>query len=94
MSLGDKNSIRWGLAALPAHNTPVVRSSGVHALAPGVSDPVAQQFFNPWLAKASHWVFLVSLICMPVFLALGFVPTLMASLSERRGRKSRRAHPT
>jgi hypothetical protein len=63
-----------------------------HALAPGVSDPVAQQFFDPWIAKSMRMVFLVSLICMPVFLALGFVPALMAKLSERRARKARLPH--
>jgi hypothetical protein len=63
-----------------------------HALAPGVSDPVAQQFFDPWIAKSMRMVFLVSLICMPVFLALGFVPSLMAKLSERRARKARLPH--
>jgi len=62
---------------------------GQHALAPGISDPLAEQFFNPWVAKSMRWVFLVSLICMPVFLALGLVPALMAKLSERRARKAR-----
>jgi len=57
-----------------------------HALAPGVHDPLADKFFNPWVAQSMRGVFLASLICMPVFLALGFVPALMARLSERRRR--------
>jgi len=57
-----------------------------HALGPGVYDPMADKFFTPWIGKSMRWVFLGSLICMPVFLALGFVPALMAKLSERRRR--------
>jgi predicted Ser/Thr protein kinase len=57
---------------------------GKHALAPGVYDPLAEKFFNPWIAKSMRWVFMASLICMPIFLALGFVPALMARISERR----------
>jgi len=34
-------------------------------------------------------VFLGSLIAMPVFLTLGFVPALMAGFSERRSRQAR-----
>ena len=60
---------------------------GQHAISPGVTDPLADKFFNPWLAQSTRGVFLASLICMPIFLALGFVPALMAKLSERRRRR-------
>jgi predicted Ser/Thr protein kinase len=59
---------------------------GRHAIGPGIADPLAARFFNPWLVHSMRGVFLASLICMPVFLALGFVPALMAKLSERRRR--------
>jgi hypothetical protein len=65
---------------------------GLHALGPGVYDPLADKFFNPWIAKSMRWVFTASLLSMPVFLALGLIPTLMAKLSERRARRARQPH--
>ncbi len=62
---------------------------GKHALGPGVYDPLADSFFNPWIGKYMRWVFIGSLVCMPVFLALGMVPSLMARISERRSRRMR-----
>jgi predicted Ser/Thr protein kinase len=62
---------------------------GVHALGPGVSDAQADRFFNPWIMKSVRWVFIGSLICIPVFLLLGFIPALMAKLAERRAKKAR-----
>ena len=60
-----------------------------HGMGPGMMyDPLADKFFNPWITKSVRWMFTASLICMPVFLALGFVPALMARISERR-RKDR-----
>ncbi|MBE0539940.1 MAG: serine/threonine protein kinase [Verrucomicrobia bacterium] len=61
---------------------------GIHALSPHVYDPVADAFFKPHTAKFMDWVIKGSLICMPVFLILGFVPAWMARLAERR-RKER-----
>ncbi len=60
---------------------------GKHAIGPGVYDPSADKFFSPWITKSVRWVFIGSLICMPVFLALGFVPSLMAKFAERRRQK-------
>jgi len=63
---------------------------GKHAFGPGVAyDPLADKFFNPRAAKFMHGVFIGSLICIPLFLALGFVPSLMAKISERRSKKVR-----
>ncbi len=60
---------------------------GKHAIGPGMYDPLADTFFSPWIAKAVRWVLMGSLICMPLFLALGFVPALMAKLAERRRKR-------
>jgi len=60
---------------------------GVHALSPNVSDPVADAFFKPHTAKFMGWVIKGSLICMPIFLALGFVPALMARFAERKRKR-------
>ena len=57
---------------------------GRHALGPGVYDPLAAQFFNQRAGRITNWVMRASLVAMPVFLALGFLPTLMAKLAERR----------
>jgi hypothetical protein len=57
---------------------------GIHALSPHAYDPVADAFFKPHTAKFMDWVIKGSLICMPLFLALGFVPAWMAKLAERR----------
>jgi hypothetical protein len=61
---------------------------GKHVLSPGAYDPLANELFNPRALKLMRSVFLGSIVAMPVFLALGFVPSLMARISERR-RKSR-----
>jgi tRNA A-37 threonylcarbamoyl transferase component Bud32 len=60
---------------------------GMHALGPNVYDPAADAFFKPHTAKIMNWVLKGSLICMPLFLALGFVPAWMARLAERRTKK-------
>ncbi len=60
---------------------------GKHAIGPGVYDPSAEKFFNPWVAKYMRSVFIGSIICMPLFLTLGFVPALMAKMSERRRKR-------
>ena len=57
---------------------------GIHALSPGIQDPLADEFFSPWIVRAMRWVLMGSLVCLPVFLALGFLPSLMAKLAERR----------
>ena len=62
-------------------------SFGKHAIGPGVYDLVADKFFNPWVAKYMRWVFIGSIGCIPLFLALGFIPALMARISEKRRRK-------
>ncbi len=59
-----------------------------HAIGPGVYDLQADQFFNPWSGRFMRWTFIGSILCIPLFLALGFIPSLMAKMSERR-RKSR-----
>ncbi len=64
---------------------------GKHAIGPGVYDPLADKFFNPWVAKYMRWVFTGSIACIPLFLTLGFVPSLMAKISERR--RKRRFEP-
>ena len=64
---------------------------GKHAISPAVQDPLAAEFFNPWIAKLTQWVFKGTLVVMPVFLALGFVPALMAKMNERR--RKRRFEP-
>ncbi|HXR45867.1 MAG TPA: serine/threonine-protein kinase [Candidatus Limnocylindrales bacterium] len=61
---------------------------GKHAIGPGVYDLQADQFFNPWSGRFMRWIFIGSIVCIPVFLTLGFIPSLMAKMSERR-RKSR-----
>jgi predicted Ser/Thr protein kinase len=63
---------------------------GKHPLSPGLSDPLAINFFSPWASRVT-WVFRVCLVITPVFLALGFIPALMAKLAERR-RKQRLRH--
>jgi predicted Ser/Thr protein kinase len=62
-------------------------ASGKHALGPGLSDPLADQFFNPWAAKLVPRVIMGTLIGIPVFLVLGLVPSLMAKISERRRKR-------
>jgi len=60
---------------------------GKHAIGPGLSDPSADKFFSPWVTKSVRWVFKATLVAMPVFLALGFIPSLMAKFAERRRQK-------
>jgi predicted Ser/Thr protein kinase len=60
---------------------------GKHALAPNAYDPVADKFFNPNTSKLTIRVFRAMPIVVPLFLALGFLPKLMARLSERRRQK-------
>jgi len=60
---------------------------GKHALAPNVYDPVADKFFNPYAWRLTNWMFRAMLIVVPLFLALGFLPKLMARISERRRQK-------
>lgn len=66
---------------------------GKHALAPNVYDPVADKFFNPEGWKLTTWVFRAMPVVVPVFLAVGFLPKLMATISERR-RTRRLQHKT
>src|SRR5664279_5657157 len=51
---------------------------GKHVIGPGVYDSLADKFFNPAAGKFMRWSFLGSLVAMPVFLALGFVPSLLS----------------
>ncbi len=60
---------------------------GKHALATNAYDPVADKFFNPYAWRLANWVFRAMLIVVPLFLALGFLPKLMARISERRRKK-------
>jgi len=65
---------------------------GKHAISPTVYDPVADKFFNPRAWKLVGWVFRALFVVVPLFLALGFLPKLMAQISEwrrRRGLKPR-----
>jgi tRNA A-37 threonylcarbamoyl transferase component Bud32 len=57
---------------------------GKHAIAPGVEEPQARQFFGLWAGKVASRVFPACLVVMPLFLALGFLPNLMAKRAERR----------
>ncbi len=60
---------------------------GKHALTPTAYDPVAKEFFNPRVWKLVGWVFRALIVAVPLFLALGFVPKLMARISERQRQK-------
>ncbi|HKW30414.1 MAG TPA: serine/threonine-protein kinase [Verrucomicrobiae bacterium] len=60
---------------------------GKHALAPNAYDPVADKFFSPYVWRLTNWVFRAMLVVVPAFLALGFLPKLMARISERRRKK-------
>jgi len=60
---------------------------GKHPLSPGAYDPLAEQFFNPRAGLVIGWIFRVCLLAMPLFLALGFVPSLMAKVAERRRKR-------
>jgi predicted Ser/Thr protein kinase len=61
---------------------------GRHAMGPGVYDPLAENFFKPYAGKLTVWVFRAMLVAVPLFLALGMIPRLMAKVSEQR-RKAR-----
>jgi predicted Ser/Thr protein kinase len=60
---------------------------GKHAISPTVYDPVADKFFNPGASKLVGWVFRALFVVVPLFLILGFLPKLMAQISERRRQK-------
>ncbi len=60
---------------------------GVHVAS---HDPSAQAFFdNPKTHSLMQEVSLACIIAMPVFIAIGLVPKLMAVFAERRSRKAR-----
>jgi hypothetical protein len=61
---------------------------GLHAISPGVPDPVAEQFFSAHAVRWAHWVLRASLVAMPIFLLLGFLPNWMAWFTERRRQRS------
>ncbi|HVM49139.1 MAG TPA: serine/threonine-protein kinase [Candidatus Acidoferrum sp.] len=60
---------------------------GIHALSPGAFDPIAARFFNARAVQVTNWVIRASLVMMPIFLALGLLPGLMAKVSDRRRRR-------
>ena len=62
---------------------------GWNVLSPNAADPAAQKFFGLEVARLTRVMSVGSLIAMPFFLALGFLPGLMAKLSERRAQKAR-----
>ena len=57
---------------------------GIHALGPHAYDPLADAFFKPYAANFMDWAIKATLIFMPLFLVLGFVPAWMAKFAERR----------
>jgi predicted Ser/Thr protein kinase len=63
---------------------------GRHALSPQAYDPLADRLFNPRAARLTYWAFRAMLVMVPTFFALGFLPSLMAKLAERRASKARR----
>ncbi len=64
---------------------------GKHALSPAIYDPLAAKFFTPQKTGLTMWVLKSSIVAMPLFLLLGFTPSLMARFSERR--RKRRFEP-
>jgi hypothetical protein len=60
---------------------------GKHPLSPGSYDPQAEQFFNPRTLRWTAWLFRACLIMTPLFLALGFIPRLMAKIAEGRRKR-------
>jgi fructose-specific phosphotransferase system IIC component len=66
---------------------------GRHAISPRSYDPMADAFFNPLAATLVDGLFQVILVATPLFLALGFLPSLMAKISERRTRRRLRRNP-
>ena len=67
---------------------------GKHTLSPQVSDPLAIQFFSPYVSKLISWTFKATIVVAPLFLALGWVPSLMARISERRSQKRFQPNPS
>ncbi len=63
---------------------------GKHALSPETHDILADKFFNPTITKLMRPLFTGSIIAMPVFLVLGFIPCWMAKLAERRAKARRK----
>jgi len=62
---------------------------GIHVMGPNVPyDPESARIFNPRTQHWTDWVFRICIAATPVFLALGFIPSLMAKRSERRARKA------
>jgi len=60
---------------------------GTHALSVNFQDPVAEAFFAPHTTKIMNWGIKGSLVCIPMFLALGLVPAWMARIAERRRKR-------
>lgn len=66
---------------------------GRHVITPQVYDPLAYNFFKPFSTRLTMNVFRAMLVAVPVFLALGFMPSLMAKLADRRTRRARTPKP-
>jgi predicted Ser/Thr protein kinase len=64
---------------------------GRHALSPRVYDPIAEKFFSPRTTGLMMWAARAGLVAMPLFLALGFLPNLMAKLAERQRQRHLRS---
>jgi hypothetical protein len=62
-------------------------AAGKHAISPNAYDASAAAFFNPMAGRVVHHIFRVLPIAVPVFLALGLIPSLMAKISERRRKR-------
>ena len=60
---------------------------GKHVVCPTFQDASAKEFFSPWINQLTQWVLKGSLVVMPIFLALGFVPEWMAKANERRRKR-------
>ena len=66
---------------------------GKHALSAQVHDPLAAKFFKPGAVAFTSWLHRTSLVAIPVFLVLGFLPNLMAKLAERQRQRHLRSTP-
>jgi len=64
---------------------------GRHALSPRVYDPIAEQFFSPRRTRLLMMASYAGLVATPLFLALGFLPNLMAKLAERQRQRHLRS---
>ncbi len=64
---------------------------GKHALSPSGYDPIAGKFFAPCTTQVTAWILRASLLLTPVFLAIGFIPNLMARLAEKRRHRFKRS---